>query len=266
MSSSLESSSSQESTQSTSRNASHISSSSPPPTSEAGGGHLKALSDKPSTYLVGANITAKDLVVIQRGQAPQRLSREQALNAAAALGTDLVQLPCRTVPPVALIASHSAVCNNPENVIERLKLKPKPHRSKEVHLKCRTTSHDLDTKLDGLERMLDKGCSVSVMIEFKPGKEDAEASVKVQEILKKLRDRGVPEGQVGKVNAHSSRVLGFVVEPSVGTSKKTDSVAAGDEDVNSIFNASAYTDAALKVLMNLVKGGASGSRRSLRKG
>jgi translation initiation factor IF-3 len=41
--------------------------------------------------------------------------------------------------------------------------RPKAQRSKEMHLTCRISSHDLDSKLDSLERMLEEGCRYVLM-------------------------------------------------------------------------------------------------------
>jgi hypothetical protein len=73
---SLKTSSSQESAESTSE-ASHIPAEGS--TSESGSCHSRPLRHEPSTYLVGTSISCKELVVIQRGKAPQVLETGRAL-------------------------------------------------------------------------------------------------------------------------------------------------------------------------------------------
>lgn len=77
----------------------------------------------PAQWAVNNHVVSPRVVVLQRGKPPLEMDGASAREAAIAVDTDLVQLPLRCEPPVAVLLSHARLCERPAYALERLKLR-----------------------------------------------------------------------------------------------------------------------------------------------
>mmetsp|Transcript_22225 Transcript_22225/g.66280 ORF Transcript_22225/g.66280 Transcript_22225/m.66280 type:complete len:363 (-) Transcript_22225:2702-3790(-) len=166
----------------------------------------------PASWPVNSAIMAPRVIVLQRGKPAAEMDLNEALLAAAAAETDLVQMPLRCEPPVAMLLSHQRLCERPAYAMDRLKLRVRNSRVKDLSVSCRTAMNDVDLKFRSLRRMLDAGDSVALTVEYKAGAEDAAAASRMELLLSRLREGGV--GNPGAVQRPSRGKLLSLVEPA----------------------------------------------------
>jgi translation initiation factor IF-3 len=99
----------------------------------------------------------------QRGIVPT----EQAREAAAEAGLDLVEVAPRSRPPVVRIMDWGRYQYEQQKRAKDSKKKQHTVSVKEVKLRPRTDDHDLDFKLRNARRFLEKGSHVKITVRFR---------------------------------------------------------------------------------------------------
>ncbi len=110
------------------------------------------------------------------------VSRDEALQRAASAGLDLVEVSPNAEPPVCKILDYGKYKYNQQKRANEARKKQKVITVKEVKLRPRIDTHDLEVKMRSVHKFLDAGDKVKLTLRFR-GREMAH-----QELGKKLLD------------------------------------------------------------------------------
>lgn len=130
------------------------------------GFRLNKGNDRP--HRVNAQIRMSPVVLINHeGRNMGSMPVQKALDIAAMVGLDLVEIAPESRPPVCRIMDFGKFRFEQGVKEKKQKKKQRAHQVKEIHLSPAIQAHDLDTKAKSARRFLESGHNVSVRLEFR---------------------------------------------------------------------------------------------------
>ena len=157
-------------------------------------------------------IEAKEIRVIgSDGEQVGVLSREAALQLAAASAMDLVEISPTAVPPVCRIMDFGKFLFEANKKAHAAKRKQKQIQVKEIKFRPGTDKGDYDIKMRNLIRFLEAGDKAKVTLRFR-GREMAHQEIGVQ-LLQKVRQDLEAIGTVEQFPRLEGRQMVMVIAP-----------------------------------------------------
>ncbi len=157
-------------------------------------------------------ITATEVRVIdQEGEQAGVLSLEQAIEAAVAVGLDLVEIQPNAEPPVCRIMDFGKFVFDAKKQQQAAKKKQKQVHVKEVKFRPGTGEGDYQVKLRNLIRFLTDGDKTKVTMRFR-GREHAHRELGL-EVLKRIESDLAEYGQVEQHAQMEGRQMVMVLAP-----------------------------------------------------
>lgn len=130
----------------------------------------------------------------------------EALGISRSKGMDLIEIAPQAKPPVCKILDYSKYCYEQEKQMREARKKQKAGVLKEIRLKPRIASHDLDTKLKHVEEFLGKHDKVRVTVIFR-GRENQHKDLG-RELLASIQQRLSPvAAPEGNVQSQGNRIM-----------------------------------------------------------
>ena len=129
-------------------------------------------------------------IIGQDGEQIGVVSRDEALDMARTAGLDLVEISPTASPPVCKIMDYGKYKYELKKKTQRAKAKQHVILVKEVRLRPRTDTHDIDTKTQQARRFLEEGNKVMFAVVFR-GREQSHPEIALemlQEILGVITD------------------------------------------------------------------------------
>ncbi len=111
---------------------------------------------------------------------------EEALDAAAEAGLDLVEIAPNSDPPVAKILDHGKFKYQAQKKAAEARKKQKTIDVKEIKMRPNIDTHDYEVKMKAVRRFFDEGDKVKVTLRFR-GREMAHQELGV-ELLQRVKD------------------------------------------------------------------------------
>ncbi len=137
------------------------------------------------------------------------MSYSQAMIKAAEHGLDLVEIVPNAEPPVCKILDFGKHLYDLKKKTQNAKKKTKVIDIKEIHVRPNIGAHDLNFKLRSLEKFIQRGEKVKIMLRFK-GREMSHSEIGeqlVKDILEKVSAFAVPEMEPKLENYQITTVL-----------------------------------------------------------
>ncbi len=146
--------------------------------------------------MVNKDITAKEVRVIgSDGKLIGIMDKYRAIDAAASEGLDLIEIAPNSKPPTCKIMNYGKYKYEQKKKSQEAKKRQTIITVKEIKLRPRTDTGDLQTKLKHARRFLEQGNKTKITIRFR-GREMAHQEVgkeQLDKVMKSLEDISVLE-------------------------------------------------------------------------
>ena len=139
------------------------------------------------------------------------LSIEEALEAAAEAGLDLVEISPNTDPPVCKILDYGKYKYEAQKKKNEAKKKQKVIGIKEIKMRPGIDVHDYDVKMKAVRKFLDSGDKVKVTLRFR-GREMAHQDLGMK-ILQRVREDIDEIAKVEQMPKMEGRMMTMVIAP-----------------------------------------------------
>ena len=139
------------------------------------------------------------------------LSRDEALNMAAELGLDLVEIQPTADPPVCRIMDYGKFKFEQQKKAHAAKRKTKQVEIKELKFRPSTEDGDYNVKLRNMKRFLEEGDKVKVVVRFK-GREMAHTELGEQ-MVRRIQSDVAEEAVVESFPRFEGRQMVMMVAP-----------------------------------------------------
>lgn len=140
------------------------------------------------SFRVNESIAAKHVQVVdQNGTFLGNMDIAAALSLASQAQLDLVEVSPTSTPPICKITDAAKLRYDQKKKAQAAKKNQKRVHLKEIRLRPQIEAHDLEVKLNSLEKFISEGCQVKLYVRFK-GREIV-FSNQGRELLEKVWDR-----------------------------------------------------------------------------
>ena len=139
------------------------------------------------------------------------LSRDEALNMAAELGLDLVEIQPTADPPVCRIMDYGKFKFEQQKKAHAAKRKTKQVEIKELKFRPSTEDGDYNVKLRNMKRFLEEGDKVKIVVRFK-GREMAHTELGEQ-MVRRIQSDVAEEAVVESFPRFEGRQMVMMVAP-----------------------------------------------------
>ncbi len=126
-------------------------------------------------------------VISEDGEQLGVISKSEAIDRAADIGLDLVEVAAKSDPPVCRIMDYGKYRYEESKKQADARKKQTVIEVKEIKLRPKTEKHDLDFKIKNIRKFLDKKCKVKVTVRFR-GREIMYSDVQGRATLQKIAD------------------------------------------------------------------------------
>ncbi|MBN8887932.1 MAG: translation initiation factor IF-3 [Rudaea sp.] len=150
-------------------------------------------------------------VIGAEGEQVGILSRDEALNMAAELGLDLVEIQPTADPPVCRIMDYGKFKFEQQKKAHAAKRKTKQVEIKELKFRPSTEDGDYNVKMRNMKRFLEEGDKVKVVVRFK-GREMAHTELGEQ-MVKRIQADVAEEAVVESFPRFEGRQMVMMVAP-----------------------------------------------------
>ncbi|MBR0347328.1 MAG: translation initiation factor IF-3 [Rudaea sp.] len=151
-------------------------------------------------------------VIGAEGEQVGILSRDEALNMAAELGLDLVEIQPTADPPVCRIMDYGKFKFEQQKKAHAAKRKTKQVEIKELKFRPSTEDGDYNVKMRNMKRFLEEGDKVKVVVRFK-GREMAHTELGEQ-MVKRIQADVAEEAVVESFPRFAGRQMVMRVAPT----------------------------------------------------
>ncbi len=164
------------------------------------------------TTNVNSQIRAEEVRIIgSDGEQIGVLSLQEALERAGERGLDLVEVSPNAKPPVCKIMDYGKFKYQKTKQLQEAKKKQKGYQIKEIKVRPKTETHDLETKVKNIERFILKKDKVKVTLVFR----GREIILKEQgrQVLERLVEMTEDFAQVEQPPKYEGRVVTMLLSP-----------------------------------------------------
>jgi translation initiation factor IF-3 len=150
-------------------------------------------------------------VIGAEGEQVGILSRDEALNMAADMGLDLVEIQPNADPPVCRIMDYGKFKFEQQKKAHAAKRKTKQVEIKELKFRPSTEDGDYNVKMRNMRRFLEEGDKVKVVVRFK-GREMAHVELGEQ-MVKRIQGDIAEDAVVESVPRFEGRQMVMMIAP-----------------------------------------------------
>lgn len=150
-------------------------------------------------------------VIDENGEQLGVMSVEEAMQAAADAGLDLVEVSPTASPPVCKILDYGKFKYEQQKKKNEAKKKQKTIELKEIKFRPNIDQHDYDVKMKSMNKFIDEGDKVKVTLRFR-GRELAHQELGL-EVLNRVRDDMAEKAKVEQNPNMEGRQMVMVLAP-----------------------------------------------------